>query len=77
MAHSTKPTTRARLQAAIDGLLDAWRKADALDAPGMVQQGRNPRAIDAGEYGDPHQDTRPDFVRQDTDGWVSLTRFKR
>lgn len=29
-------------------------------------------AIDDGKYGDPMRDPRPDFVKQEEAGWVSL-----
>ena len=39
-------------------------------APGVLIRAEN-SAIDDGDYGDPHIDKRPDFVKKDDEGWQS------
>ena len=45
---------------------------EAPDMPGaIVNYGGG---IDDGDYGDPHTDDTPDWIKQDTDGWTKLGR---
>jgi len=37
---------------------------------GMFAYSDDTSIEDDGGYGDPHEDTRPDFVKQDDQGWI-------
>jgi hypothetical protein len=52
----------ARLEALPDEARAVW---------GMAQGSID----DGGGYGDPHEDTRPDFIRQDEDGWQVIATY--
>lgn len=69
MADSVKARIERMLKARFSGELEPF--ASHVISAGHIG------AIDDGDYGDPMQDTTPDFVRKDNQGWVSLTTFKR
>lgn len=52
-------------------LIDRLAKDNTPEHPGVIMD-YGARGIDDGEYGDPHIDTRPDFVKEDEKGWTSL-----
>lgn len=59
------------LQAFIKRLVERWAKDGTQDAPGLVVN-RPVRVIRDGYYNAEPEDTRPDFVKQDTEGWEPL-----
>lgn len=64
-ARSVNPLTR---------FLDKWRKQfphEDEKAFGVVIRSRDDGIYD-GEYGDPMEDTRPQFVKDDEVGWTRL-----
>lgn len=52
-------------------LLDQQAEA-APEHLGLVSYEAPDNPLDGGGYGDPHQDTRPDFVQEDDKGWMKL-----
>ena len=67
-----------RVARLVQMFLDDWRKAGSFEAPGAVMDGYNARAIDAGQYGDPHaQRELPDEWKADIEGWQLLSRLRR
>lgn len=39
--------------------------------PGVIMR-YEARGVDDGDYGDPHVDTRPDWIKEDEKGWRRL-----
>lgn len=69
MSHQRR--TLDRLRQLGRRLLGQIEQRGDMEAPGVVF--RNDRTwIDSGQYGDPHADNTPDFVKRDDDGWVKL-----
>jgi len=62
------------LKANIKRQLDKWRKE--YDETSMVIIPAPERGIDDGSgYGDVSEDTRPDFVKKELEGWELLVRL--
>lgn len=60
------PTALRRLVARLEMLPE-----EARAAWGMAHS----RIDDGGGYGDPHENTQPDFIRQDEDGWQVIATY--
>lgn len=68
-------TTEAIIQALIDRLKRAV--PDLPEAFYGFTSGPSGGDVDDGDYGDVTRDTRPEFVREDTRGWVSIQSLRR
>lgn len=56
--------------------LKEWLTRTEMDEKAFViPTSRYGGEIHDGDYGDPHRDTRPDFVKQDSEGWRKLVRL--
>ena len=60
------PASFRRLLARLESLPE-----EARAAWGMARSSID----DGGGYGDPHEDTRPDFIRQDEDEWQVIATY--
>ncbi len=67
---ATLATAAARIKAAVEKLELKWGKDAPLFSGGISYDERG--LDDRGGYGDPHEDTRPDFVKADDEGWRKL-----
>lgn len=51
-------------------------RLEALPDEARAAWGMSHSSIDdGGGYGDPHEDTRPDFIRQDEDEWQVIATY--
>lgn len=62
------------LQEKLRDMVKKWLDSGQHEVYGEMTHGVEV-GIDDGGYGDPHEDTRPEFMREDEDGWHLLTRF--
>lgn len=64
-------TSKTRFQLMIERLIARIEADKEPKHPGVIMDAGE-REYDAGGYGDPHVDTRPEWIRRDEEGWVRL-----
>lgn len=67
------------LKARIERIVKAFTQDDAPELREFISglQPAEGGAIDDGAYGDPLRDPRPDFIKEEEQGWDSLVVLKR
>jgi len=59
------------LRRVISRLIAVIEQRGDMDMPGVLWRNHR-RWIDSGNYGDPHENNDPDFVKRDDEGWKKL-----